>query len=169
MTTTAWVVHRMAGRLRLRLPDRTGDAAFLTDLAESARRLPGVLAVRANPLATSVVIEHEVADRETIDTLLRVLGLELVEGEPPAEPPLRVLAAGLGELERGVRAVSGNAADLRTLGFLALAGAGLVQILRGHPLSAGSSLLWHAADLLRELAPSSGLPARFEPGKERDR
>jgi len=163
MSSTAWVVHRIAGRLRLRLPDHKGDALFFATLAESARALPGVTGIRPNPLAASVVIEHEVVEAAHLDSMLGALGLELVEGGPPAEPPLRALAGGFAEVERELRGITGNAADLRTLGFLALATAGLVQAVRGHPFSAASSLLWHAAELLREVPRTPEILGRVEP------
>ena len=163
MTTTAWVVHRIAGRLRLRLPERKGDALFFAGLAESVRALPGVIEARPSPLAASLVVEHEVVPREQLDAALTSLGLGLIEGEPAAEPPLQALAGSFAEVERELRSVTGNATDLRTLGFLALAAAGLVQIVRGQPLSAASSLLWHAAELLRDMPRTTQALGRVEP------
>ena len=150
MTDTAWVVHRTAGRLRLRLPERKGDATYFADLASAVATLPGVLATRQNLLAASLVIEHDPDASDPLTPAQASLGLRVIEGEPPTVPPLESLTSGFAELERTLREASGNAADLRTLGFLVLATAGLVQVARGHAFSAGSSLLWHAADLLRE-------------------
>ncbi len=160
--TTAWIVHRIGGRLRLRVPDHKGDALYFATLVESARALPGVVDVRPNLLVGSVVIEHHDMEPGQIEALLGELGLDLVAGEPPAEPPLQVLTDGFAALERELRGVTGNAADLRTLGFLALAAAGLFQVARGHTFSAASSLLWHAVDLLREL-PRVREPTGHEP------
>jgi hypothetical protein len=163
MTTRAWVVHRIAGRLRVRVPDHQGDGLFFATLAESVRALPGIGSARPSPLAASLVIEHGIEDPAQLDALLRGLGLEPLDGEPPAEPPLQVLLGSVRALERDLRQVTGGTADLRTLGFLALATAGLVQIARGNAFSAASSLLWHATDLLRELLPREGAalaPAR---------
>jgi hypothetical protein len=150
MTDTAWVVHRTVGRLRLRLPERKGNAAFFADLAAAIAALPGALSVRQSLPAASLVIEHDPDSGESFEPALEGLGLVLVEGEPPSAPPLETLSAGFAGIERALREASGNAADLRTLGFIVLATAGLVQVARGHAFSAGSSLLWHAADLLRE-------------------
>jgi hypothetical protein len=157
MATTVWVVHRTTGRVRLRLPGHKGDALFFATLAESARSVPGVLGARPNPLAASLVIEHEIAERQELDHALQTLGFELVEGEPPAEPPLQALVGGFAEVERELRGITGNAADLRTVGFLVLATAGLVQVARGNPLSAASSLLYHAFELLRGAPRPAGL------------
>jgi hypothetical protein len=157
MATTVWVVHRTTGRVRLRLPGHKGDALFFATLAESARSVPGVLGARPNPLAASLVIEHEIAERQELDHALQTLGFELVEGEPPAEPPLQALVGGFAEVERELRGITGNAADLRTVGFLVLATAGLVQAARGNPFSAASSLLFHAFELLRGAPRPAGL------------
>jgi hypothetical protein len=162
MTTAAWVIHRIAGRLRLRVPDHKGDALFFATLVESARSLPGVLAARSNPLAASLVIEHEVTESGGIDSMLRTIGLELAEGEPPAEPPLKTLLGGVDAVERELRGVTGDAVDLRTIGFVALAAAALLQVARGNTLSAASSLLWHATDLLRDLPRSRGMVGPIE-------
>jgi len=163
MTTTAWVVHRMTGRVRLRVPDHKGDALFFATLSESARALPGVLGGRPNPAAASLVIEHEIVERDRLDALLGELGLALIEGEPPVEPPLQALAGGFAVVERELRGITGNAADLRTLGFLALAAGGLIQVASGNLFSGASSLFWHAAELLRETSRTADNPGRVGP------
>jgi hypothetical protein len=162
MATRAFVVHRIAGRLRLRIPDHKGDGLFFATLAESVCARPGVAAARPSPIAASLVIEHEFEDPAQLDALLRDLGLEPRDGEPPTEPPLQVLLGGVRALEHDLRRVTGDATDLRTLGFLALATAGLVQIARGNALSAASSLLWHATDLLREASRTADSPRTVE-------
>lgn len=169
MRTVAWVVHRITGRLRLRLPDHKGDALFFATLAESVRALPGISGVRPNPLVASVVIEHELEESGQLDAMLGRLGLELIDGEPPAVPPLEVLLGGAAELERGLRGITGNGADLRTLGFLALATAALVQVFRGNTLSAASSLIWHATDLLRDLPRGGQHAVPLERGSKPER
>jgi hypothetical protein len=169
MTATAWVVHRIAGRLRLRVPEHKGDALYFATLTESVRSLPGVFGARPNPRVGSLLIEHDDVEEGRIEALLGGLGLDLADGEPPTEPPLQILTNGFAALERELRGVTGNAADLRTLGFVALATAGLVQVARGNAFAAASSLLWHAVELLREIPRQPAASVDPPPGPPSDR
>jgi hypothetical protein len=54
----AHIVHRTANRLRIRIPGRRLDEAFFRELKTKLAGCPGVVAVVANPLTGSVLIEH---------------------------------------------------------------------------------------------------------------
>jgi hypothetical protein len=52
------VVHRVANRVRLRVPGRRGDAVFFDRLGRTLSRSEGVLSVESNPLTASLIIRH---------------------------------------------------------------------------------------------------------------
>jgi hypothetical protein len=53
----AFVVHRTATRIRLKIPDRQGQKSYFAALQCALRQHPDVLGVYVNPLAASVVID----------------------------------------------------------------------------------------------------------------
>ena len=55
----AYVVHRTANRLRLRVPARKLDHSYFQGLKARLAGFPGVRSVEANPLTGSVLVEHD--------------------------------------------------------------------------------------------------------------
>ncbi|TCU04848.1 HMA2 domain-containing protein [Rhizobium sullae] len=53
------IVHSIPGRLRLKIPAARDQIGFLTDLQQKFLGAEGVLSVRINPAAASVVILHD--------------------------------------------------------------------------------------------------------------
>jgi hypothetical protein len=164
--SAAHVTHRLPGRMRLRIPARRGDPAFFARLVERARDLPALRAVRANPVTSSLLLEHE----GEIEPIARALGLDLVAPRPPAPrtrrpaapaSPFGLAAIGFGaasavQLARG-RLAGDSAVEnlwngltafraLKRPGLAAvLTGVGLVQLARGRVLNSALSLAFYAA------------------------
>lgn len=129
MTESAELVHAVPGRVRLRVPGRRGDRAFLERLGESLRPLGRV---RVNPLTGSVLVEGRpsLSWREVAD-LGGKAGLVDLRPAPAAAPE----PEGIG---------------LQAAGALALVVLAIVQIARGQVLGPASNLLWYALELIRE-------------------
>lgn len=72
--TTGEIVHRLPGRLRVRIPQLRYDSTEPTKLKQSLSALTGVTEVRVNSAASSIVITYQV-DRLTEPALLTHLGL----------------------------------------------------------------------------------------------
>lgn len=154
MADSAYVVHRLRGRLRLRLPQRKGEADYFATLRERLLALPGVVEIRANPLSGSVLCHYEGGDEAALMTQLeQALELRLEEGEPPRSPALQPLESGMQHLEQLLQQQSGGGTDLRALLFLTLAGLALRQILRGEIMTPAVPLIWYALQTLRETPP----------------
>ena len=77
----AHIVHRTATRLRVRVPARRFDHAYFQQLEARLADCAGVRSVEANPLTSSVLIEHDV---EFCVSAFGALGLALGIGEPGA-------------------------------------------------------------------------------------
>lgn len=164
--SAATITHRLPGRTRLRIPARRGDAAFFARVAEQARGLPTVRAVRANPVTSGLLVEHE----GEIEPIARDLGFDIVAPKPPvrhisrpvARPsPFGLAAIGFGaasvvQLARG-RVVGDSAVENLWNGFTAfralrrpglatlLTGVGVAQLARGRLLNSALSLAFYAA------------------------
>ena len=77
----AYVVHRTASRMRLRIPGRRLDQAYFERLKQRLIRSLGVMAVEINPLTASVLIEHSSNFKLAS---FGALGIALAIGEPGA-------------------------------------------------------------------------------------
>ena len=55
---SAFVVHELFGRLRLRIPEKRKDGAYFAELAERLSECPGVTRVESNALTGSVLLLH---------------------------------------------------------------------------------------------------------------
>ncbi len=84
----ATVVHQMAGRTRLRIPDKRRDQPYFDQVADRLRELPGVTQVEANATTASVLIEHE----QNLDDLAEAIsgnsGLASLVGLVLETPPV---------------------------------------------------------------------------------
>lgn len=158
----ARVVHCTTGRLRLKIPEKRGDHGFF---ASVERRLSGwdsVRRIETNPLTGSLLVhftepEALFAENSLKNDLFRVAVEDLAEnllgdllGEAaPAVPLVERAMQQMRELDQALRSGSGGGADIRTIAFLALLGAGLVQLIRGQVSAPAATLLWYAGAILR--------------------
>ena len=120
------IEHRLPGRMRLRVRDSRGDAAFFARVVRELHAVPGVRAVRANSMTGSLLIEHA-GDEAPIFAAAR----ERLLFEPAPDGRSGLVAAGIPR------------SPLR-LAAAGLAGAGLVQLARGRAMGAASESFWHA-------------------------
>lgn len=135
---TAEIVHHIPGRMRLRVAGRRHDSAFFRQAEEVLANVPGVRRVHANPQTASLLVEHD-----GIETAVLAAARDL--GLFAATAPVRVTPA------RGVDPPSGKpngsgAAPLN-LAALGLAGAGVLQLVRGRVVGSASENLWNAYGL----------------------
>src|SRR5436309_2534469 len=112
----AEIEHRLAGRMRLRLRAKRGDAGFFRRVEAGLARIPGVRSVRASATTGGVLIEHGGDDAGILSAAKEQA---LFEAAPPARLPAPFI---------GAAAELPGSLDLAVAG---LAGAGLLQLARG--------------------------------------
>ncbi len=139
MLPRAYVVHRLGGRIRLRVPEKRRDAQWLAEGAERLGRLPGVEDVVIGP-AGSLLIHCE--DSARLEGLLPQSGLFRLEPDPIPGPGAGAALLGREGTDHGL-----GSAELRTLLALLFVVLAIVQIVRGQILVPAISLLWYAATL----------------------
>lgn len=127
--------HRLAHRLRLKVPSRRGDVPFFEDLVRRLSALPGIAELRANPLTASLVIRHD-GDTEAITSFLAREGL--AEVRPAAEPLARM-------------DVAAGSADANAALAVGLSSLSLTQAARGQLTGTASENLWNAYGAHRTL------------------
>jgi hypothetical protein len=170
MVATAYIEHRIPGRMRLRIPERRGNVAFFERIVGTLSKLPDVEELAGSPLTGSVRIRHS-GSGEAITAAAAEKGLFKVgkpEGKAEAAKPkqphgdagmLDTIAtglSGLAVLQVTQGQITGSAAEnfwnaygaQRLLGNTAItAGFGLLgiyQLLQGQWLGSASSLLFYA-------------------------
>ncbi len=155
MPARAYAVHRLPGRVRLKIPSRRSDEAFFAEVERRLRRLEGVTRVHANAVTGSVLVEHkgEIADlaREALGSDLGEL-VDIALGLPPVA---RRLNAEAQAIDTTVRRWSGGAVDLGTVASLALLAMAAIHLLRGRQPANAVSLGWYATELLRRSSAAS--------------
>jgi hypothetical protein len=148
MPPAAHVVHLLRGRLRLRVPERRGDAAYFAAVLEQLAQVAGVEQVQANPVTGSVLVLHDELAYADLSARLDETGLfTLTQAPEPHAPGLAPVTSGFALVDRLLTEHSGGSADLRTLLFIVLLTLAIGQMLRGQVMAPAISLLWYALDL----------------------
>jgi Heavy metal associated domain 2 len=117
----AYVVHRTAGRLRIKIPAQRRNEAFFAHLRRQLALHEEIVGVEANPLTGSVVIWHR-NDFDLGDLHCAFLGLDFgpdfASSEPLAEPgslDRRRSAERIGKLDGWIRTLTGGELDLASV------------------------------------------------------
>ncbi|WP_254020369.1 hypothetical protein [Mesorhizobium escarrei] len=79
---TARVVHRTAGRLRIKIPAARYQVAFFANLQRDLLGAEGITSVTVNPTAASLVIVHD----NSVDPLAACRGIPYLTVEPTLHP-----------------------------------------------------------------------------------
>ncbi len=145
---SASIRHRMAGRLRLKIPARKGDPAYFTALAQAFSEYPGLRNVEVNPETGSVLFLHS-ADPDAMVAFAE--GKELFHISESAKHPVHVstgVKAKYRELDEKVKRVTKGEWDVPSVAFFGLLGAGAYQIARGNfAAPAWYTAFWYALNI----------------------
>lgn len=150
MRSSAFVVHRLASRTRLRMPDLSGDPERCGFVIEALSHCPDVVAVRANPVTATIVLAH---DDDALDRIaayardLNLFDLEPQPSGPPGKAPGIVIEDALARVDAWVRAETGGRSTLGSLAVMALLAGAVWQATRGQLLPAATTLVWYALAL----------------------
>ncbi|MGE5651692.1 MAG: hypothetical protein ACM34A_15975 [Bacillota bacterium] len=143
MTARAVIVHRIAGRVRLRIDEKRGDAGYFSDISERFARFGNVYKTKANPVTGSLALEFS----GDLDDLLRRAeqdGLLSVGADTGAEHSSGAAAVYRGLDGGPINLVSGRDInrDFMMGALLLLVGVG--QMFRGKWFPPAFSVLWYA-------------------------
>jgi hypothetical protein len=144
----AAIVHKIPGRVRLRIEDRRGDANYFSTLSEEISGMPDIHGVKTNPATGSVVITFS-GSMEELVRQLREHDLFVEERHEPGSVR-RAEAPGNGADTRPFLLVSNR--DINPMFMLGtlLAAIGVVQTFRGKILVPSLSVLWYAMETFRQ-------------------
>lgn len=146
----AHLVHSIPGRMRIRVPEHRGDDRYFSRVQARLQKRPGVKSVIVNALSGSILILHDLGEEElkqyAEDNGLFHIVSEVVQSSPLSER----LAGHFEAVGDTFQKATGGVLDLKGITFLALAAAGVIQLVRKKALPEGTTLLWYASALLRE-------------------
>lgn len=150
----AVIVHRLPGRIRLRLQDRRGDTDYFSTLSEEISGMPGIAEVKVNPLTGSVVIIYS----GTTEDLLQRLEdkhISIANRHEPADKHRHASPADGRHAPPFLLVSNRDINPMFILGTL-LAAIGVVQAFRGKILVPSLTALWYATEAFQR---SRGTPS----------
>lgn len=134
MLPDAYISHRTSTRLRIRVPSRKRNLAWLIQAKDRLSALPDVEAVDVNELSGSILIVHRLQDIGTLLAAAKAQGIFEIN-RPKNRKPVTLrqsISAGFQTVNRRVHGATGGYADFWDVAVLGLAGAGIYQMLRGN-------------------------------------
>jgi len=147
MLPRAYVVHRSRQRVRLRVPEKKGDAGWFRDAALALERLDWVDAVETRPASASLAIRCLSTDG--VEARLERSGQFRFQADPPPLPTVdQQVRIGMERLDRLLRDSASEEANLRSLLFLVMLILAGIQMTRGQVMVPAVSLLWYAMELV---------------------
>jgi len=145
MPPTAWVCHRTAGRLRIRVAARRGDLGYFDKISHMLAEAPGVTDVHANAVTGTVLLLHG-SDIGRIGEFGAAHGLfRLVERMDSLRMQVR---RGLAALNDDVGRASGGSWSLGDAAFVGLLGFAALEAIRGNLAAPAATLGWYALAVL---------------------
>ena len=148
MLPAGYIAHRIGDRVRVRIPERKGDAAYFMRVERDLSECERVMYVEANPLTASILLRYTGANDDLRRDAIN-LGLFAIEEMPPSvNPVLTATSDRIDQLNRFLQRSSNGSFDLLEVAFVGLIGASIVQVLRGQALGPASTLLAHALAIL---------------------
>lgn len=161
----AEVVHRLAGRVRIRVAARRGDAAWFARTVEALGTVPGITHCAASPLAASIVVHHCEPLTALADAFAQrgLLDLDLAPSTAPS-PAVQPQAL-LKRVDDAVRALTGGRANFATAASAALFALGAAQVARGQILPQAATLFWYGFETLRRSLDQATQPTQEPPAE----
>lgn len=128
----ATIQHSSPGRIRIRVPERRGDSAYFTSLAEQLSLFEKIEGLEVNPLTAGVLVIGADLTEDILADLGRKENLFSLKQLPaPLLEPAKAMAAQIDRLNQKVRDFTSGSLELPTLVFLGLLLNGFFQLLRG--------------------------------------
>jgi hypothetical protein len=143
----ALICHKSAGRLRLKVPSKKGNAAYFNELKNAFSEIEGLQGIEVNQMTASVLLLA--ADTKKIADYAASKELFIIKDEPMKHDSLRSGVADAFRIINGkLKSVTGGDIDAAGAAFLALAGIGIYQISRGNfAAPAWYTAFWYALNI----------------------
>lgn len=151
----AFVSHQVDGRVRLRVPDMRRQDEYFERMRERLASLPGLRRLTTNTRTGSVLIEYS-GQLEALEELGPRLGLFQLQNRPHPHSLSEYLYTLSTQPDEILKKLTDGRVDAAGVTAIALAGMGISQVVRGHALPAGWTLLWNGINLIRDVGSPPG-------------
>lgn len=151
----AFVSHQVDGRVRLRVPDMRRQDEYFERMRERLASLPGLRRLTTNTRTGSVLIEYS-GQLEALEELGPRLGLFQLQNRPHPHSLSEYLYTLSTQPDEILKKLTDGRVDAAGVTAVALAGMGISQVVRGHALPAGWTLLWNGINLIRDVGSPPG-------------
>lgn len=149
---SAVIVHRIPGRVRLRLQDKRGDPDYFATLSDDITGMPGIDAVKVNPMTGSVVIQYSGTTDDMLAQLeehhLSIANRHEIE-KMREKNQQNTSSPNHGYTQPFLLVSDRDINPMFMLGAV-MAAFGIVQTFRGKILVPSLSLLWYAMEAFRQ-------------------
>lgn len=161
MTPEARIMHRMAGRLRLKIPSKKGDVRYFEVAEQTFKGCEPVDEVSSNPVTGSMLI-HFSGTAEAVLAFAQNKQLFTVVEEKEIKQGTdfhQGVNASFNSINRQVRGWTEGSINLGGLAVVALVGAGIFQIARGNLTAIPwYSAFWYALGIFSKSADTKAPP-----------
>lgn len=148
MLPHARILHRMPGRVRLRIASRRRDTEFFQQLKTALEAHEAIELVTVNPVTGTVLILGPGADAD-IAALAEERNLFRIPPSEPSQDAAQIALQAASRLDERLRAATHGRINAPALIFLGFAAAGAYQILKREILPPAATLLWYAFEVAR--------------------
>jgi hypothetical protein len=132
MTVEAYILHRLPGRVRLKIPDRIGDPAYFAELEKQLPAYKQFEKIQANPETGSLLLTDGKIDLDDLSGYARENDLFVVSEAPaPAKPLSDNFMAPVASANAALRTRTAGRLDLAEIAFLLMMGFGIFRLVRG--------------------------------------
>lgn len=148
MIPEAFVCHKTSNRLRVRIPARRRNTEYFTALEKDLITVEGIERVIANPVTASLLLVHNVSLERLSEYAAERQLFSLIH-IPPKQVTLHdSLTNNFNTWDKKIRDYTQGAADIGSLAFLGLIGAGVYQISKGNfTAPAWYTAFWYALNI----------------------
>jgi hypothetical protein len=140
---SAHLVHRTAGRMRLRVPTKRNDQVFFADLEERLRQVPRIEKALARPQTAGVLLHFAEGDGDRIAKAIDALDILSIDDlGARATRRLDAIVPNPDNAISLLHALRSGSIDRRKIAFAVFMLLLLHRLLRGGYVAPGLALIW---------------------------
>ena len=154
LPSDAFISHTTAGRFRIRIPSKKGDAAFFQSLKDLASQFPNIHEVAANPVTGSILIKHSLGSAGMEELARTNFPRQVKQMGTPSSNIHRQVTETYRQVENKIKKYTGGEMDVGTMSFGVLLILGIYQITRGNFMApAWYTAFWYALNIFLKSKP----------------
>lgn len=150
MKPEAYLIHSAPGRCRIRIPAKRYDEDYFQHIDATLSDIPGIVQMRTNPLAASILILHDQEELSSDDLLAQLQGFEhfsLTE-QVYSHTVWEQAVNGLDTFDHQLKTITAGRFDYKSLLFVVLVIMAVRQLQQGAVLGPAAALFWYALQVL---------------------